>query len=78
MASLQLEKPLCINARRRQCDSVSVKSTSSRQSHASACAKNLLTFYALFFFFACTFFFIFFYFNLVVKELIKVGVNKNY
>ena len=50
MASFKLEKPLCINAKSfdvEQCDSVSVKSTSSRQSHASACAKNLLTVYAL-------------------------------
>ena len=50
MASFQLEKPLRINAKSfdvGQCDSVSVKSTSSRQLHASACAKNLLTVYAL-------------------------------
>ena len=42
MASFQLEKPLCINAKSfdvGQCDSVSVNSTSSRQSHASACAS---------------------------------------
>ena len=50
MASFQLEKPLCINAKSfniGQCDSVSVKTNSSRQSHASACAKNLLTVYVL-------------------------------
>ena len=44
VASFQLEKPLCINVKSfdvGQCDSVSVKSTCSRQSHASELVNRL-------------------------------------